>query len=223
MNHSAALFALLAVSVAACNNDPSKGKPIATVSEPVQVAASAAAAPSGPVGSTATASTARYAFSNDGSKVSFVGAKITGKHNGSFGAFTGNINLVGGDPLKSSVTVEIDSASLTSDAEKLTGHLKSPDFFDVAKFPKARFTSTSIAAGGDKGATHTVTGNLELHGVTKSVTFPASVKVSGDAIDLDAEFGINRKDFGLVYPGKPDDLIKDEVLIKLEIHSKKAI
>jgi polyisoprenoid-binding protein YceI len=100
-------------------------------------------------------------------------------------------------------------------------HLKSPDFFDVAKFPKATFTSTSIKAGGEKGATHTVTGNLELHGVKKSISFPATIKVAGDAVDANASFGINRKDFGVNYPGKADDLVKDEILLTLTIHAQK--
>jgi hypothetical protein len=46
--------------------------------------------------------------------------------------------------------------------------------------------------------------------------------LTADQVDADAEFAINRKDFGLVYPGMPDDLIKDEVLIKLQIHAKKS-
>jgi polyisoprenoid-binding protein YceI len=96
-----------------------------------------------------------------------VGAKVTRKHDGSFQTFTGSVNLVDNDPTKSSVTTEIDVASVKTDDEKLTGHLKTPDLLDVEKFPKAKFTSTSIKAGGDKGSTHTVTGNLELHRVTK--------------------------------------------------------
>jgi len=99
--------------------------------------------------------------------------------------------------------------------------LKSPDFFDVEKFPKAKFVSTAIKAGGDNGATHTVTGNLELHGVTKAITFPAQIKVDPDAVSVVAEFSINRKDFSIVYPGMPDDLIKDDVLLKLSLHAKK--
>ncbi len=200
---------VLGLALAACDNDPSKGKTQAAVADPAKTVAPAQGG-------------VKYTFSNAGSKLSWVGAKVTAKHDGGFGKFDGTVTLVEQDPTKSSVTVEIDTASITSDTEKLTGHLKSPDLLDVAKYPKARFTSTAIKAGGDKGATHTVTGNFELHGVTKSITFPANVKVQGDAVDVDAEFGINRKDFGIVYPGMPDDLIKDEVLIKLEIRSKKA-
>ena len=204
---------MLAVSaLAGCDNNPTKDKAQATVAEPVAVAA-----PSAPA-----AATVKYVFSNADSKVSFVGAKVTRKHDGSFGTFNGTIDLVDGKPEKGAVTVDIDIASLTADDPKLTGHLKSPDLLDAAKFPKAHFASTSVKAGGDKGATHTVTGNLTLHGVTKSISFPATIKMNGATTDVNAEFGINRKDFGIVYPGMPNDLIKDEILIKLEIHGKKA-
>jgi len=210
MKHLALLgVSTLALALTACDNNPSKGKAQATAAEPVTVAA---AAESG----------VKYAFSNAGSKVEFVGAKVTRKHDGSFQTFTGSVNLIGNDPEKSSVTATVDVASLKSDEEKLTGHLKAPDLLDVAKFPQATFTSSSIKAGADKGATHTVTGNLQLHGVTKSISFPATIKVSGDTVDVDAEFAINRKDFGIVYPGMPDDLIKDDVLLKLQLRAKKS-
>jgi polyisoprenoid-binding protein YceI len=204
-------FAALVLLLSACNNDPAKGKTQAGVS---------AASAEIPLSAAAGATT--YSFSNDGSQVAFQGAKVTAKHDGSFGAFRGNIQLVDNDPTKSQVKVEIDTASLAIEPAKLANHLKTPDFFDVAKFPKATFTSTSIKAGGENGATHTVTGNLELHGVTKSITFPAKINPSADAVDVDAEFVIKRKDFGIVYPGMPDDLIKEDVLIKLKLHAKKA-
>lgn len=200
----ALLFAL-----ASCNNNPAEGKTMAKVSEPAEVKTQA-------VGSATAAK--KYVFSNAGSKFEFVGAKVTRKHDGAFNVFSGEIDLVEDDPQQSVVTVEVATASLTADDPKLTEHLKSPDLLDVVKFPKATFRSTSIEASSDPVATHTITGNLEFHGVTKSVSFPAKVKVSKDAIDADAEFAINRKEFGVVYPGMPDDLIKDEVLLKLHLH-----
>lgn len=202
-------FAILAL--VACDNNPGKDKAHANVSEP------GAATTSQPAGASV-----KYVFSGDGSKIAFVGAKLTGKHEGGFATFTGSLQLVDGNLEKSSVSVEIDIASMTTDTEKLSGHLKSADFFDVGKFAKAKFTSTSIRAGGDKGATHTVTGNLELHGVTKSISFPATIRTGADGVTVDAEFAVNRKDFGLVYPGMPDDLIKDDVLVRLTIRSKKG-
>ncbi|HEX2671295.1 MAG TPA: YceI family protein, partial [Polyangiaceae bacterium] len=146
------LFTLTLCGLAgACNNDPAKGKTQATVTsatEPVTAAAPAAGAVS-------------YAFSNDGSTIDFVGAKVSAKHDGSFKAFRGTINVVGGDATKSNVNAEIDIASLSIEPAKLAGHLKTPDFFDAEKFPKAKFSSTAIKAGGENGATHTVSGNLE--------------------------------------------------------------
>jgi polyisoprenoid-binding protein YceI len=196
------------LALAACDNNPSKDKVTATAAQPV----AATAAP---------ATAVKYAFSNADSKVEFVGAKVTRKHDGSFQTFTGAVQVVDGNAEKSSVTADIDVGSLNADDPKLTGHLKSPDLLDASKFPKATFASTSVKAGGDKGASHTVTGNLTLHGVTKSISFPATIKIAGDAVEVDAEFAINRKDFGIVYPGMPDDLIKDDVLLKLKIRAKK--
>ena len=144
------------------------------------------------------------------------------KHDGGFKTFNGTVQLVDGDPTKSSVTVEIETASIFVDDPKLEDHLKSPDFFDVAKFPKAHFTSTAIKSGGEAGATHTVTGNLELHGVTKTITFPATIRPGADRVEVDAEFSINRKDWNIVYPGMPDDLIQDNVLIKLTLRANRS-
>jgi polyisoprenoid-binding protein YceI len=201
---------MLLVHATACDN-PAKDKPKAEVTQAVQTASAAPA-----VGAVS------YKFAPPDSKIEFVGAKVTGKHDGSFTSFSGAISVPEGDPSKGTVTAEIDAASLTSDSEKLTGHLKSPDFFDVGKFPKARFTSTSLKPSTEQGRTHTVTGNLELRGVTKSVTFPATINVAKDAVKVDAEFAINRKDWGIAYPGKPDDLIRDEVVVKLSLNGKKS-
>jgi polyisoprenoid-binding protein YceI len=202
----------LALGVSACNTDPSKGKTKATVAEAVSVAAPGATSANGSV----------YEFSQANSKLDFVGAKVTGKNEGSVGTFSGKIQSPDGKPESSSVSVDIDVTSLTADIAKLTNHLKSADFFDVEKFPRATFASTSIKAGGEKGATHTVTGNLTMHGVTKSISFPATIRILPDSAEADAEFGINRKDFGIMYAGKADDLIRDDVLIKLTIRAKKA-
>jgi polyisoprenoid-binding protein YceI len=116
------------------------------------------------------------------------------------------------------VAFTVEVASVTTDADGLTDHLKGADFFDVAKFPKASFTSTAIAPKtGTAGVTHEVTGDLDLHGVKKSITFPASITVDERGAKGTAEFTINRKEFGIAYAGKPDDLIKDEVLLKLNL------
>ena len=155
------------------------------------------------------------------SKVEFIGSKVTGSHNGSFEKFSGEIDYAGA-PEKSRVSVTIDTDSITADDANLTKHLKTADFFDVAKFPQATFVSTEIKPGGTGGASHTITGNLTLHGVTKSVTFPATINVTPDVANVDANFSINRKDFGINYAGAQDNLIRDDVVLKLTIRAAKA-
>lgn len=210
MNRTALILMSSLILAGACDNDPGAGETTATVTEAVS-------APEAPAAAEAVTET--YVFSQDGSKVKFVGAKVTGKHEGEFKTFSGTVDLVENDPQKSVVKVEIDSASLVADEEKLTNHLKSPDFFDIEKFPKVTFVSTKVEPGGTDGATHTVTGNLELHGETKGITFPATIELGEGNVSTKAKFVINRKDFGLNYPGMPDNLIKDDVLIELDIHA----
>lgn len=154
------------------------------------------------------------------SAIGWVGAKVTGDHKGDFKTFTGKL-FVTPDNKLAKVSFEVDTTSVTSDNEKLTGHLKSPDFFDVAQFPKATFETTEIKDGSTvAGYTHTVTGNFTIRGVTKGITFPATFTVEGEGVQAKSEFTINRKDFGILYAGKADDLIKDEVLLKLDLKGK---
>jgi len=156
------------------------------------------------------------------SKVEFTGSKVTGKHDGGFKDFSGSIDLVNNKPEESQVAVDIVMTSVFTDADGLTKHLQSGDFFEVDKFPKASFTSTKIVADTAKGAdNYTVTGDLDLHGQKKSITFPAKIVVSPADVAIDAEFAINRKDFGIVYAGKADDLIRDDVVIRLNLKASR--
>ena len=192
--------------VTACN-DPAADKPRATTGEAAQ------ASPQNVAGQ-------KYRITNENSKIEFIGSKVTGSHNGSFQKFSGDIDYAGA-PERSRVSVTIDAASLNADDPKLTEHLKTADFFDVAKFPQATFVSTEIKPGG-QNASHTITGNLTLHGVTKAVTFPATINVTPDVANVDANFSINRKDFGINYAGAQDNLIRDDVVLKLTIRAAKA-
>lgn len=157
----------------------------------------------------------------ENSKVLFTGSKVTGRHEGGFSQFSGAINLVGAKPEESSVKVDIETASVFTDADGLTKHLQTGDFFETEKFPKASFASTKIVSDSSSGANnYTVTGDLELRGVKKSVTFPASILVDDSRVAVTSEFSINRKDFGIVYAGnKADDLIRDDVVIKLDLNA----
>lgn len=201
--------AALALFVACAN--PADNAPKATISEAASPAASTATATA-----LATKGT-KISFAADTATIDFTGSKVTGVEKGAFKKLSGAIDLVEGKPEKSRVEVTIDMNSVETPIGKLTEHLKSPDFFDVAKFPTATFTSSEIKSGGEKGATHIVTGTLDLHGVKKTVSFPATINVAADVVTVASEFAINRKDFGIVYAGKADDLIRDEVVLKLSV------
>jgi polyisoprenoid-binding protein YceI len=194
--------------VSSCAN-PASDKPVAVTNEAAPVAAKS----TGVQGE-------KYLITPDSSEIKFVGSKVTGSHNGSFKKFTGTIDFTG-QPETSRVSITIDTNSLETDTPDLTKHLKTADFFDVAKFPQANFVSTEIRAGGEKGATHTVAGNLTLHGVTKSVTFPANIAASPGAITVDSTFSINRKNFGINYAGASDNLIRDDVVLTLKVRGVK--
>jgi polyisoprenoid-binding protein YceI len=156
------------------------------------------------------------------SKIEFTGSKFTGRHDGGFKEFSGNIDLVGDKPEESQVAIEIDMKSVFTDADGLTKHLQTGDFFEVEKYPKASFVSTKIVPDAANGAdNYTVTGDLEMRGVKKSVTFPAKITVNQNDVAVNSEFAINRKDFGIVYAGKADDLIRDDVVIKLNLQSQR--
>lgn len=173
---------------------------------------------------------ATYEANLSESKVEWIGTKPVGRHHGTFVLKDGNL-VVSGDDLKGGSFV-IDIASVTPDDQdaegnaKLQGHLKSEDFFHVEKYPEGTFEITNVTEGvADKDnlvmkdATHTITGNLTLKGVTKSITFPAKVNMEGDKVTADANFNIDRTQWNIVYGNDEslgDKFIRPEV--NLQVH-----
>lgn len=155
------------------------------------------------------------------SSVGFTGAKVTASHDGRFERFSGTVRLDPSSITESSVSITIQMGSVQIEPARLRGHLMSADFFDVERFPTSTFESTNIAAGGE-GGTHTVTGNLTLHGQTRAITFPATIHVTDAEVHARAEFSINRRDFSIVYPGMPDDLIRDGVVIRFDVRAPRS-
>jgi polyisoprenoid-binding protein YceI len=147
------------------------------------------------------------------STVNFVASKVTRSHDGGFKNIAGTVQVADGK-IVGSPEIRINMKSIWTDTDKLTGHLKTPDFFDVEKYPVSTFTVTSIEPA---GAQQKVTGNLNMHGETKSISFPADIQIADDAVTINAEFAINRRDFNVNYPGKPNDLIRDNVVLKLAV------
>lgn len=188
-----------------CSN-PAKDLPAASVDKASAPATNAEAA---------TELEGRYfVFGSTNSAIAFTGSKVTGSHNGGFRNFTGEFKVVNGQLAGSGNKVVIDTSSLFADNPRVAGHLKSPDFFGVAQNPTATFTSTAIE---QKGTNTIVTGDLNLHGVTKSISFPAKIQVTDEEVKVTGVFFINRLDFEIKYPGAPNDLIRKEVVLRLNI------
>ena len=158
----------------------------------------------------------KYALTGDNTKVTFTGKKPDGKHTGGFKKLTGTVTVPeGGDLTKLAIAVDIDTDSLYSDDEKLTGHLKNADFFDVKNQPKATFKSTKV----EKTTTgYTVTGELTMLGKAKAVSFPATITEKDGTLTVAATFAIDRTQWGMNYgKGKIDD----KVDLGLEVSAKK--
>jgi len=192
---------------AGCSN-PAKDVPAAKVETSAAPETNAAAAPE---------TDARYfVFGPKTSAIGFIGSKVTRSHNGGFRNFAGEFKVVNDRLAGAGNKVVIDASSLFADDPRLTGHLKGGDFFAVSQFPTATFVSTAI----EPKATNTmVTGDLTLHGVTKSISFPARITMSNDAVNVTARFAINRSDFDIKYPGMANDLIREQVVLLLNVKS----
>lgn len=202
------------ISLFACVEDVSKDKVDAKVEEVQPEAAAKAVEPA------AAPEEAGIAWPIDPAKSSIgaLGAKVTATHPITFKTFSGQTKVNEGK--LTSVSFEVEMADLESDAERLTQHLKTPDFFDVANHPKATFASTTVTEGSDvEGMTHTIVGNLTIRGETKKVTFPAKVTMTDGNLTAETEFALNRQDFKVSYPGKADDLVQDKVVLTVKLNS----
>lgn len=180
------------------------------------------------------------------SKIEWVATKVTAYHTGTINIKSGDLvvkdgSVTGGDFVMdmTSIVVSGPEGSQPKQNEKLQNHLKSADFFDVTANPEGKFVITEVKpfSGTAKDTTdprqesiskykvanptHTVSGNLTLKGVTKNIEFPAQITITGNAVDAIAKFNINRKDWGITYPGKPDDLIRDDIHLGIELKASK--
>ncbi|MEO6730405.1 MAG: YceI family protein [Ferruginibacter sp.] len=214
-------FVVLAI-LASCNNAPEADK--ATTGEK----------------ETATAAEGVTYTIDTTSSITWGATKATGAHSGTFKLKEGSLaakdgNLTGGSFIIDVASItNVDLANDTTNKNKLEGHLKSPDFLDVAKYPTAKFEITGVEPFKYdsatmknvvlKNATHTIKGNLTLKDSTKNVTFPAIVTISDNNVTANADFNIDRTEWGLNYKGpkNPQDwVIRKEVNLKLNISASK--
>ena len=144
---------------------------------------------------------------------------------GTIGPVTGTVTIDDADLTKSTVTAAIDAKGIDTRNQKRDDHLRSPDFFDVAKYPTLTFTSKKVEKASD--GHYRVIGDLTIHGVTKE----AVLDVSGSPTPMQDPFGntklggsattrINRKDFGLNWSKSLDGggvMLGDDVDITIDV------
>jgi len=152
---------------------------------------------------------------------------VISKVRGDFTRFSGKVQLDEADVTRSTVDATIDVASVDTRVADRDGHLKSPDFFDAAKYPSITFKSTKVAKGG--AGRLLVTGDLTLHGVTRPVTLDvtASAEVKGmygeTRRGYSATAKIDRKDYGLTWNKlvEAGPAVGDEVTLTLDLEAVK--
>jgi polyisoprenoid-binding protein YceI len=138
---------------------------------------------------------------------------------GTFAKFTGTAEVDKASKELKGLSLDFDTNSLTTEFGKLTSHLKTADFFDTREHPKASFVSKKVVAGA-KAGDYTVTGDLTLHGVTKSVKAPVTVAVSDAGVTLTSQFAIDRSEFGMNYGA---DKVENTVALTVVIGEKNKV
>jgi polyisoprenoid-binding protein YceI len=172
----------------------------------------------------------KYVIDKRASVVTWKGSMLfapTMKHNGYVSISRGDLmiekgQLVGG-------TVQVDMNTITDknhDAKnELVDHLKSPDFFDVKKFPFSSFAITNVASV--KGENVNVTGNLTIKGITQSITFPVKIQVNGGTLNAIGKMIIDRTKWDIRYSSRKfynsvaDQTISDDIEFEMTILAKK--
>jgi len=142
----------------------------------------------------------RYTFDQNGSKIGFDVRHLLGKARGQFHHFSGTIDLDRDAPERSSVSARIEVASIDTGINKRDEHLKSAEFFDVAKHPAITFKSRSVKRTSDNAGD--VTGDLTMHGVTRSIVLHVELlnSPSGERTQWKVTTApLKRRDFGLMF------------------------
>jgi polyisoprenoid-binding protein YceI len=163
-----------------------------------------------------------YELDTKASVIQWTGSKITGSHTGKVflksGSFQASGDAITGGKFVIDMPTIVDEDLTGEYKAKLEAHLKDTDFFEVGKFPEGIFEIASVTKT-DTG--YDVRGNLTLKGITKGIQFPAAIEFdNGKPVSAKGNAKINRQQWGIVYKGKPDDLISDTIELDLNLITK---
>ena len=167
-----------------------------------------------------------YQFDQARSTIGFRVHQFLGTTNGKFTQFSGSIDLDSQHPEHSSVSARIQVSSIDTGIKKRDDHLRSPEFFNVAKYREITFKSRSVKQTGPQSGD--IMGDLTLHGVTKPVTLRVKLvtPVSDKARtrwEVTTE-PLKRRDFGLMFGSATETVsgISQDVAIKIDIEAVKS-
>jgi len=173
----------------------------------------------------AQADAVKYIANITESTIEWQGFKPTGSHKGTINIENGALSMNGGTIESGTFLIDMNSISESERNAKLEGHLKSPDFFDVAKYPSAAFEITGLTKTDDKTM---LSGNLTLKDAKNNVTFPVAVSEDGDTVTLISEvFKIDRSKWNVKFKSKSffsdlgDKFINDDIELKITVKAKK--
>ncbi|MES2627476.1 MAG: YceI family protein [Bacteroidota bacterium] len=169
-----------------------------------------------------------YKVDAGASKIKWVGKKVTGEHAGYVSFKSGTVSYDGKNVTVGNAVVDMNSITCSDleaakGGDKLVGHLKNADFFDVEQHPTAEFKLTSVVPAKDGDNTHKVKGTLTIKGVTNAVEFPARIEVKDKTLVLRADVTFDRTKYGIKYgsasvmEGLGDKAIYDDVLFSLAL------
>jgi len=210
---SSVLAVSMLLSICACNSPETAPTPVVS-KEPDTLSASI------PV--PAVPQTSRWELDPENSSAGFVCRHVFSKVRGMFAKPSGTVVLDEATPGNSKISATIDVSLITTGVEERDTHLKSPDFFDVAKYPAMTFVSTGVSRS--SATSYSVTGDLTMHGVTRPVTLavtasPPFPHAGGIRRGIEATTSVNRKDFGLrwEFPGEGAGVVVgDDIQITID-------
>jgi polyisoprenoid-binding protein YceI len=171
-----------------------------------------------------------YKVDTQKSLVSWNGKKVAGEHSGTIKLSSGELSLEGTKLAKGSFTMNMNSINCTDLqgewADKLVGHLKADDFFGVEKYPTSTFVITKVSPAA--AGTINVSGNLTIKGITKPLSFPASLSVKGNTVTASAKgVKVDRTKYDIRYGSKSffdsigDKAIDDEFTLDITLVASK--
>ena len=167
-----------------------------------------------------------YKFDPSGSAIGFSVHQFLGTTQGKFTSFSGKIDVDREHPENSSVTAQIDVRSIDTHIKKRDDHLRSPEFFNVEKFPQITFRSRSVKRTGPQSGD--ILGDLTMRGVTRPTTLHVKLvtpinETSRTRWAVTTE-PISRRDFNLMFASGAEALsgISQTVAINIEIEAKRA-